>query len=185
MTQFKLGCYVTFVLLCIMNVAKSQETIDELKRRVTTLESRMELLEQLIDSLVAQNAKGKRMESSPAAPALKEAADPFRVGVVWVGEAKSGDKVAKWALSVSGREGNRLTAGVVVALPNGEKQEFGLAGTAPGSGDGLVVLESELVGRAKIFARGRLQNGEIALTFSGTSKLGDKMFGSATLRPKN
>ncbi len=112
-------------------------------------------------------------------------ADPFRVGVTWVGEAKAGNRTAKWAVSISERDGQRFSGGMVTVAPNGDKFEMPISGTAPDSNNGLVVMETSLVGRARYFARGRLQNGEIALTFKGTTNLGQDIVGAATLRPKN
>ncbi len=60
-----------------------------------------------------------------------------------------------------------------------------VAGKAPTGAEGEFTLQTSMVGRAQFFARGRLNNGEVALAFSGTNALGEKKVGPATLRPKN
>ncbi len=57
-------------------------------------------------------------------------ADPFRVGVTWVGEAKAGNRTAKWAVSISERDGQRFSGGMVTVAPNGDKFEMPISGTA-------------------------------------------------------
>ena len=180
------GCLMTS-LAC--GAVKAEEEVTELKRQVAELEARLnlaertvELLEKESEMLRAENAKLKG-EAAPSSTA--DDSDPFQVGVVWVGEAKAAGKSGKWAISIAERDGSKLSGVAAIMSPDGKKFEIPVSGTAPVKGNGLVVLETPLVGRAKIFFRGRLLNGEIALAFSGTTRLGDKMFGSATLRPKN
>jgi serine/threonine protein kinase len=116
------------------------------------------------------------------ATAAKE--DPFAPGTLWVGEAINNDNVrTQWALSVSERKGPAFRGTVAAIHGDGNMFEFEVSGTAPEHGSGLVEIESLPIGRAKMFMRGTLRNGEIALVCSGTSRLGDKFFGSATLRP--
>ena len=168
--------------------ARAQDAPD-LRRKVDELEAKLRLAEETVDLLEKENVRlrdeNAKLKGGEPKSADASDSDPFRVGVVWVGEAKTGDKTAQWAISVSERDGNKLSGVSAVIGPDGKKAEVPFSGTAPAKGDGLVVLESPLVGRAKIFMRGRLVNGEIALAFSGTSRLGEKVFGSATLRPKN
>lgn len=168
--------------------ARAQDGDTDLRRKVDELEAKLRLAEETVDILEketerlrAENAKLKGEEARPAA----SDSDPFRVGVVWIGEAKSGDKTGRWAISIAEREGNKFSGVAAIVGPDGKKAEVPVTGTAPDKGNGLVVFETPLVGRAKLFMRGRLVNGEIALAFSGTTRLGEKMFGSATLRPKN
>ncbi len=177
------------------SVCTAQDSADDLKRRVEQLEDRVQLLEKSLNLLLSEREKTPLQNSMAQTPSLpannqpgkatENPADPFRVGVTWVGEAKSGNRTAKWAISISERDGQRFAGGMVMVAPNGEKVEMPISGTAPDSNSGLVVMETALVGRAKYFARGRLQNGEIALTFKGTSNLGQDMVGASTLRPKN
>jgi hypothetical protein len=168
--------------------ARAQDATD-LRRKVDELEAKLKLAEETLDLLEKENVRlrdeNAKLKGGEPKPADSSDNDPFRVGVVWVGEAKSGDKVGQWAISISERDGNKLSGVAAIVGPEGKKSEVPVSGTAPAKGDGLVVLETPLVGRAKIFLRGRLVNGEIALAFSGTSRLGEKFFGSATLRPKN
>jgi hypothetical protein len=183
---FLVGCLVVWV---VSGVTWADDSPAELRRQVEELETRLKLAEQSIellekeaDALRAENAKLKKEDVSSGP---KNEADPFRVGVVWVGEAKTNGKVGKWAISISERDGTKLSGVAAVIRPDGQKIEIEVSGRAPREGNGLVVLESAVVGRAKMFLRGRLVNGEIALAFSGTNRLGEKTFGSATLRPKN
>jgi len=180
-----IGCLFSFVVggaaRAADNPADLRRQIEELETRLKLAEQSIELLEKEADTLRAENAKLRK--ESPAAPANEM--DPFRVGVVWVGEAKSNGKSGKWAISISEREGTKFSGVAAFLRPDGQKAEVEVSGKAPRDGNGLVVLESPLVGRAKMFMRGRLVNGEIALAFSGTNRLGEKLFGSATLRPKN
>lgn len=116
------------------------------------------------------------------AAAAKE--DPFAPGAVWVGEAINNVNVrTQWSLSVSERNGPAFKGRVDAIHGDGNSFEFEVSGKAPDQGNGLVEFESPLIGRAKMFMRGTLRNGEIALECSGTSRLGDKFFGTATLRP--
>ena len=113
--------------------------------------------------------------------------DPFAAGVVWVGKIAFYDskKGPAWALSISKREGEKFEGAVATARANGEKFEFPVTGRAPSSGNGVVVIESPLMGREKYFGRGTLRNGKVALSISVSGALGKKGFGDATLSPKN
>ncbi|XZE44282.1 hypothetical protein SH467x_003883 [Pirellulaceae bacterium SH467] len=189
------------ILVCTTREGFSQESVSELKNRIEQLEAKVQLLERSVNLLFAELDKGQASVTMAAnssnAPkgseGTKEPAsdqsDPFRVGVTWVGDVAvknaRGSAKTKWAISISERDGVRFEGGLVVSLPDGQIVESPVSGTAPSNGDGLVVMETPLVGRAKSFARGRLQNGEIALTVKATTKLGEEVVGAATLRPKN
>jgi hypothetical protein len=180
------GC----LAVCLASgAAHAQDGAADLRLKVDELEARLKLAEQTVDILEKETerlrAENARLKGGEPKPMTSSDADPFRVGVVWVGEAKSGDRTANWAISISERDGNKFSGVAAIVGPDGKKSEVPVSGTAPEKDNGLVVLESPLVGRAKMFMRGRLVNGEIALAFSGTTRLGDKLFGSATLRPKN
>lgn len=179
----------------------AQESVTELKKRIEQLEAKVQLLEKSISMIFTELDKGTtgtpagsglssatKMAETPK-PAVNDQSDPFRVGVTWVGDLAvknaRGSAKSKWAISVSERDGDRFSGGIVVGMPNGEIIETPISGTVPSDGDGLVVMETPLVGRAKSFARGRMQNGEIALTVKATTKLGEEVVGAATLRPKN
>ena len=162
--------------------ADLRRQVEELQTKLSLSEKAEELLVKEIEDLRKENAKLKGT-AEPVNPAAE--ADQFRVGVVWVGEARINGKTGRWAVSISERDGQKFKGAVAMQGPDGKKAEVPVSGTAPSKGDGLVVLESPLVGRAKVFMRGRLSNGEIALALSATNRMGDKSFGSATLRPKN
>ncbi len=177
----------TVLFACTVSASDDTDVAD-LKRQISDLETRLglaeksaELLEKEIELLRKENAQLKGEERTSQA----EEIDQFRVGVVWVGEARTGGRIAQWAVSVSERSERRFSGVVAIVAPDGKKSEFPVSGTAPATGNGLLVLESPLVGRAKLYMRGRVANGEAALAFSGTTRLGDKILGSATLRPKN
>ena len=184
-------------LLFTATHATALAPIDDLESRVDQLETKVKLLERLVTSLLEErpsdSSKGAMLKDTASstsaeriAPAGENAVDAFRVGVTWVGEIKGiGGKAGKWAISVSERTGEKFGGGMVVVGPNGEKLELPISGTVPVAGNGIVIMETPLVGRQKIFARGRMQNGEIALTYKGTSKLGEDVIGACTLRPKN
>ncbi|MDX1928724.1 MAG: hypothetical protein SFV81_19500 [Pirellulaceae bacterium] len=191
----------TVVMFCCLLLTATQATaqvpVDELKSRVDQLETKVKLLERLVTSLLeereSESSKGTTQKDTSSstsaarvAQADENAVDAFRVGVTWVGELKgTGGKAGKWAISVSERNGDKFGGGMVVVGPNGEKLELPISGTVPVTGNGLVIMETPLVGRQKAFARGRMQNGEIALTFKATNKLGEDVIGACTLRPKN
>lgn len=158
-----------------------QTEILELKLRLA--EEQLKQLQEECDSLRRENAKLKNEETDP----VGSSDDPFAVGVVWVGtsQAAGAKQSVRWAISISKRDGEQFEGGVAAELPNGDKLEFPVTGRAPQRGNGLVIIESPMIGRAKIFMRGTLRNGAIALAFSGTGALGKKVFGSATLSPKN
>ncbi|PQO26579.1 hypothetical protein C5Y97_29810 [Blastopirellula marina] len=175
-------------LPCSMRAIAQDPNLELLKQRVELLELKLQLaeqeserLEKECEELRKENAKLKGVaQTSPM-----NSKDPFEPGVVWLGDAINDDKVkTRWALSVSDRKG-RSFEGVIAAInDDGKKMEFSVSGKAPSAGNGLVEFESPLMGRAKMFMRGTLKNGEIALAFSGTTPLGKKIFGSATLKPK-
>jgi hypothetical protein len=179
------ACLAAFL---VAGSARAQDAPD-LRRKVDELEARLKLAEETVDILEKENVRlrdeNAKLKGGEPKPTAASDTDPFRVGVVWVGEAKIGDKTAQWAISISERDGKKLSGVSAVIGADGKKADVPFSGTAPAKGDGLVVLETPLIGRAKMFMRGRLVNGEIALAFSGTTRLGDKLFGSATLRPKN
>ncbi|AMV35559.1 hypothetical protein VN12_25935 [Pirellula sp. SH-Sr6A] len=192
---------VLIFVACAPCVAIAQESISDLKQRIEQLEAKVQLLEKSISMLFTELDKGtasgsagtgtsgapKMAESTK--PPVNDQSDPFRVGVTWVGDvavkSARGTAKSKWAISISERDGTRFAGGLVIGMPDGQIVESPVSGTAPTNGDGLITLETPLIGRAKSFARGRVQNGEIALTVKGTTKLGEDVVGSATLRPKN
>jgi len=179
---------VISVLACGNSFAQNGD-VDDLKMKIELLEAKLlaseksvELLEKECEQLRKENAQLKGGKADPA-----DQQDHFAPGVVWIGDAKSNieKRGTRWALSVSERDGKKFSGAIAAVLPDGKKVEFSVSGTAPSMGNGLVVIESPLVGRAKMFLRGRVTNGQIALAFTGTTALGEKMFGSATLKPKN
>ena len=82
------------------------------------------------------------------------------------------------------RNGRKFAGAIAAINEDGKKHEIAVSGTAPENGNGVVVIESPIIGRAKLFMRGKLNNGAIALVFSGTTPLGKKFFGSAELKAK-
>ncbi|WP_372725227.1 hypothetical protein [Novipirellula sp.] len=184
---------LAFVTACcsIPNVVLSQDAAESsLNQRIETLELKLQLAEQQIkqlneecEALRKENASLKEVEAESSDPAK----DQFAPGVVWGGLSKiPGQKdELRWAISIAQRDGDKLEGVVATHSPSGDKIEFPVTGKAPRRGDGLVIIESPVVGRAKIFMRGTLRNGSVALAFSGTSPLGKKFFGSAALSPKN
>ena len=173
-------CVSTFTAL---PKAVGDET--ELKSKISKLEARVEEQSALIAALKRERDQLKSELERLKEPAPSSSADPFRVGVVWVGEIKAEGVTGKFAISISEREGGNYKAGLVLQKPNGEKVEFQVSGKAPTGPEGDFTMQSPMVGRAQFFARGRLQNGEIALAYSGTNALGEKKVGPGTLRPKN
>ena len=152
------------------------QQIEVLELKLQLAEAQLETLQAECEALRKENAAFKKEEMR------KEVAveDQFAPGVVWVATSKStgGKKNIPWAISISKRDGDKFEGGVATQSPNGEKFEFPVTGRAPRTGDGLVVLESPMIGRAKMFMRGTLRNGSIAIAFSATSPLGEKRFGA-------
>jgi hypothetical protein len=174
----------------IPNAAFSQDSTGSvLDQRIEILELKLQLADQQIqqlneecEALRKENASLKKKEADKSDPAN----DQFAPGVVWVGVSKAlGKDEIRWAISISQRNGEKLEGVVATVSPSGEKIEFSVTGKAPRNGDGLVVIESPVIGRAKIFMRGTLRNGSVALAFSGINPLGKKFFGTAALSPKN
>jgi len=161
-----------------LHSATAQETVESLKKQVESLELKLQLAETTISIL-----EKDRAETSDSSTESTES-DPFRAGAVWAGSAVRGGTEAKWALSIAQRDGEKFSGGVAIAGPQGKKFEFPVHGTAPVKGNGLVVIESPLMGRRKAFFRGRMVNGKVALAFSLTGENGEKNFGSATLLPQ-
>ena len=165
-----------------------ESNLEQLQQRIELLELKLQLAQQAADRLEAEceelrkeNARlkgdGKNGDESID--------DPFQPGNVWAGEAINNDKIkTQWALSISKRNGRNFDGAIAAINSDGKKVEFPVSGKAPERGNGLVEFESPLAGRAKMFMRGTLRNGSVALAFSGTTALGQKFFGSATLRPK-
>ncbi|TWU01764.1 hypothetical protein [Neorhodopirellula pilleata] len=179
------------VVFAVMSQGYSQESdsetmtsqIELLSLKLQLAEEQLEKLQDECEALRRENAKLKQAEGNEDVPTK----DQFATGVVWAGVSTvfGNQKTSRWALSISKRDGEKLEGGVATESPSGEKIEFPVTGKAPRSGDGLIVLETPMIGRAKLFMRGTVRNGGIALAFSGTNPLGKKMFGSATLAPKN
>lgn len=194
---------VLYVLLVLLFSISSEHhtfaqdsTIELLKQQIEVLELKLKLAEAAADKLqqecdalrkenLALKSAGKVEPEKMVEPASTR--DQFEPGVVWIGTSKSGSKKGRtrWALSVSKRDGENFEGGVAVVNSRGTKFEFAVSGKAPRNGDGLVVVESALMGRAKLFMRGTLRNGAIAFAFSGTNPLGGKLFGSASLKQQN
>jgi len=186
-----LGCVfsVSVLLICGIDFSSDCNAQDAAKQQIELLEAKLslaektlELLEKECEELRKENARLKADKDK----SMNEEGDQFAPGVVWVGEAKTANKPPiRWAISVSERDGRKLAGVIALTTPDGRKVEQPISGTAPATGNGLVVIETPLIGRGQMFMRGRINSGEIALAFSGTTPLGDKHFGSATLRPKN
>lgn len=170
-----------------VGIAQDSE-IEQLKLRVELLELKLQLAEQESQRL-EKECEDLRQENARLNGVTKNVRaakdDPFEPGVVWIGDAINNDKIkTQWVLSVSERKGRTFKGAIAAINSDGNKFEFEVFGKAPEQDSGLVEIESPLIGRAKMFMRGTLRNGEIALAFSGTTRLGQKFFGSAYLRPK-
>jgi hypothetical protein len=167
--------------------------LEKLKQQIELLETKLRLAEQTAEILKKEcadlrneNARLKGMDSKGKSDKPDEG-DQFRVGAVWVGVSKSTNdpqRVTRWAISVSERDGEKLSGGLAIVNPDGKKADVPFSGKAPATGDGLVVIETPAIGRAKILARGRLVNGVASLVFSGTNPLGEKIFGAAAMKPE-
>jgi hypothetical protein len=174
------------------DAADDAET-EKLKQQIEILELKFQLAEQSAEQLEKECAElrkenAKLKGAAPKdTPAKAEEEDQFRVGRVWVGVSKDTrdpKKTNRWAISIAERDGTKMSGGLAIVTADGKKVDVPFTGTAPTSGDGLVVIESPLIGRAKIYARGRLTNGQASLAFSGTNPLGDKVFGAAAMKPE-
>ncbi|MCA9174214.1 MAG: hypothetical protein KDB14_06975 [Planctomycetales bacterium] len=189
---------ILVIRMSVVSVAQESDLV-QLQHRVELLELKLQLAEREAERLEKEcevlrkensrlkgDAKAAGAGAAVAGAAVAAKDDPFQPGVVWVGEAINNDKSkTQWALSVSDRKGRAFQGAIAAINGDGNKLEFEVSGKAPEHGSGLVEFESPLIGRAKMFMRGTLRNGEIALAFSGTTRLGQKFFGSATLRPKH
>jgi septal ring factor EnvC (AmiA/AmiB activator) len=165
-----------------------ESNMEQLKLQIELLEAKLQLAEQEAERL-EKECEDLRKENArlkgDTKVVIANKDDAFKPGVVWIGEAINNEKgKTRWALSVSERKGHNFAGAIAAINSDGKKVEFSVTGKAPEHGEGLVQFESPLLGRAKMFMRGTLRNGAIALAFSGTTPLGKKIFGSATLRPK-
>lgn len=170
--------------------------LEKLKQQIELLETKLRLAEQTAEILQKEcaelrneNARLKGMDSKGKSdkPDVVDGGDQFRVGAVWVGVSKDTrdpKKVTRWAISISERDGEKLSGGLAIVNPDGKKADVPFSGKAPATGDGLVVIETPAFGRAKVLARGRLVNGVASLVFSGTNPLGEKIFGAAAMKPE-
>lgn len=170
--------------------------LEKLKQQIEVLELKLKLAEQTAEvlekecaALRNENARLKGMDAKGKADKSEkpDENDQFRVGAVWVGVSKDTrdpKRVTRWAISVSERDGEKLSGGLAIVNPDGKKADVPFSGKAPATGDGLVVIETPAIGRAKILARGRLVNGVASLVFSGTNPLGEKAFGAAAMKPE-
>jgi hypothetical protein len=181
------SAFIVMAIICSPCAADDAES-QKLRARIEQLESQLVVTDEALTMLEKECEKLRgeiRAMKGEKEVKTSDVADPFALGVVWVGEAKIKGQVGKWAISVQERDGNKLSGVIAVVGPGGGKQEIPVSGVAPSSGDGLLTLESPLIGRAKTFMRGHLNNGEVALAVSVTNRLGEKAFGAATLRPAN
>jgi hypothetical protein len=185
---------VFFGLFAIQNAGAADDAeIEKLKQQIEILELKLQLAEQSAEQLEKEsaalreeNAKLKG-EAPKSTPTTADEEDQFRVGRVWVGVSKDTrdpKKTNRWAISVAERDGTKMNGGLAIVTADGKKVDVPFTGTAPAKGDGLVVIETPLLGRAKIYARGRLTNGHVSLAISGTSPLGEKVFGAAAMKPE-
>lgn len=172
--------------------AADDAEIEKLKQQIEILELKLQLAEQSAEQLEKEceelrKENGKLKGNSPKDEKVAEDEDPFRVGRVWVGVSKDTrdpKKTNRWAISIAERDGTKMSGGLAIVTADGKKVDVPFTGTAPAKGDGLVVIETPLLGRAKIYARGRLTNGHVSLAISGTSPLGEKVFGAAAMKPE-
>jgi septal ring factor EnvC (AmiA/AmiB activator) len=163
-------------------------TPEQLRQQIELLELKLQLVQLEADRLEAECERLRKENArlkGDAKDGDEATDDPFQPGTVWAGEAINNDKIkTQWALSISERNGRNFKGAIAAINSDGKKLELPVSGKAPDRGSGLVEFESPVMGRAKMFMRGTLRNGSIALAFSGTTPLGQKFFGSATLRPK-
>ncbi len=188
--RLAMGWFVLCLTVSLSSSSSKADELSDLKSKVTQLELQVDEQKTLIETLKRERDESRRevqrlKGNPPPAPPAATGTDPFRVGVVWVGEAKSGANLGKFALSISERDGENYKGAIVTVTADGQKNEMPVAGKAPTGAEGEFTLQTSMVGRAQFFARGRLNNGEVALAFSGTNALGEKKVGPATLRPKN
>jgi hypothetical protein len=185
---------LAFISLLAVQSARAADDaeIEKLKQQIEILELKLQLAEQSAEQLEKEceelrkeNAKLKG--NAPKDEPKTSDEDQFRVGRVWVGVSKSTKnpkETTRWAISIAERDGTKMSGGLAIVNPDGKKADVPFTGTAPASGDGLVVIETPLIGRAKIYARGRLTNGQASLAFTGTNPLGEKLFGAAAMKPE-
>ncbi|WP_166831348.1 hypothetical protein [Thalassoroseus pseudoceratinae] len=167
--------------------------IDDLKQKIELLEAKLELAEKTIELLQKENETLRKEGGSRSGKdddgmeddSRTRQADQFHTGVMWAGLAtvKKGKKTP-WAISIATRDGKKFTGAIAFIGKDNEKIELPVSGTAPARGDGLVVIESPVIGRGKLYARGNLRNGVVALAYSLTDQFGKKHFGAATLESK-
>ena len=178
---------INFALNTTQGIAQDS-TVEQLRQQIEILELKLQLAQQDAERLEAECEELRKQNAllkGDARDAAEGKDDPFEPGNVWSGEAINNEKVkTQWALSISERNGRSFQGAIAAINSDGKKVEFAVSGKAPERGSGLVEFESPVMGRAKMFMRGTLRNGAIALAFSGTTPLGQKFFGSATLRPK-
>lgn len=179
------------LVICSQPVAQAQETeSNSLESRIEILELKLQLAEARIAQLQRENSdlakENAALKKADARSTAAKEQDLFEVGRVWVGESISDSKKrTNWAVSISKRDGRNFEGGIAAKADDGKKLEFPFTGKAPIGENGIVIIESPMMGRAKIFMRGTLRNRAVALVFSGTGPLGGKFFGSASLRPEN
>ncbi|MBS0205137.1 MAG: hypothetical protein JSS49_19710 [Planctomycetes bacterium] len=181
---------MTFVA-CAVQCYSQDATVTELKQKIELLELKLQLAEKSLE-LIEKECEALRKHSTEVThqkPQPAEKDDQFFPGVVWAGSAITvigkDKRNYKWAVSIAKRDGRKLEGAIAVIAPDGGKIEIPVTGTAPERGDGLVVLESPVIGRSKLYMRGNLRNGGISLAYSGVTPLGEKFFGTAALAPKN
>jgi len=160
------------------------QKIEILKLQLQLAESQVEKLQQECEALRKENAE---LVSGVKEGEMVEPEDQFSVGTVWAGMSKTVGKKdsVRWAISVSKRDGEKFEGGLAAINAQDRKLDLPVTGRAPQNGNGLVVIETPLMGRGKIFMRGTLRNGIVALAFSGTDPLGKKFVGSASLENKD
>ena len=153
----------------------SAQRIEVLELKLKLAEVQIEALQQQRDALLKENAALKNGHAEEAVAGE----DQFAAGVVWAGTSKTAGKKDKlrWALSISKRDGVTFEGAVAALSPDGKKIEFPVSGKAPRSGDGLVIIESPLIGRPDVYARHAAKWCHRACLFWNESSWGEVFWG--------
>jgi hypothetical protein len=148
---------------------------------VKRLKKEIELLKKEIELLKKENEQLKAGKG-PAAWAN----DPFAKGSIWVGKRDLGGKDTdgqKWDLTITERKQDGSFKGEMRLFgPKGNPASYPAEGFAPAGSDGDVSFTAAKGNFKQVF-KGKLKNGQVGLSFSGTSPTGDRVKGTAFLNP--
>ncbi|MBX9584904.1 MAG: hypothetical protein K2X87_31755 [Gemmataceae bacterium] len=124
---------------------------------------------------------------TPPAAGRADDADPFEEGAAWEGKRFTDGGKQDWQLKVTERDAKKGTFKGEMSITRADNttDTYKVDGKATAKAKGAVSFKSEKKGFFQQSFTGKLNGGEVAMTWGGKTRAGGDAKGTATLKPKN